>query len=125
MTKLHVWEQVAEELAVWIDDMAEQVADGLLGGGRSPFGAELSEEEKLDYYERQVFNPDGTPNVEGRQRLLNRVGVRGFVQIMSALAERRGRGRLPTPPESEPQPGPVGARTIEEQEPLSMRQIGR
>lgn len=100
-------EQVAEELADWIDRMAQEVAAGMMQDGRSPFGAQMTEQEKLEYYAQQLFNPDGSPNVEGRQKLIERVGVDGFVRILNAVMKGRGQPALPglpTPPEPETPP---------------------
>ena len=89
MTKEHMFEAVATEISEWIERMAEEVADALMEGGRSPFGAPVTERQKLEYYEQQLFLPDGTPNVPGRQRLLQRAGVGGFVDVMNAVMKKR------------------------------------
>ncbi len=87
-------EAVAAELAEWVEQMAEEVAEGLTEGGRSPFGAPATEREKLDYYEQQLFLPDGAPNMAGRQALLQRAGALGFVETMNAVMKRQRAGMM-------------------------------
>lgn len=81
----HLWDQVARELADWLDTERVQLAAALRAGGRAPFAAKVSEKEKLEFYARQFFNPDGTRNTAGIQRTLERVGPEGFAKIYSAL----------------------------------------
>lgn len=93
MAEKHVWEQVSEELAQWIDDTAESLAESLLAGGRAPWSGEGSEKEKLDYYEKQMYLPDGTPNAAGRQAEMARLGPAGFAGVLGAVNKARA-GRV-------------------------------
>lgn len=87
----HLWEEAANEIVAWLDEMEVAVADALLFKGRSPFAADLSEAEKLEYYRATLATP------EGRQALMERVGVDQYVQVVAALAESTP-GALPAAP---------------------------
>lgn len=106
--KLHPWDLAAADLTHWLENEPDYYIAALKGGYRSPFSANTSEQQKLEYYRRQVFmqNPDGTPdyskpNNQGRDMLIKRVGVDGYTQIMSAVMPRRG---LPTPVDTDNDP---------------------
>src|SRR5678809_1794954 len=92
----HPWDLVAEDLKNWLETEPEYYIEQLKGGYRSPFSAGVSEQEKLDYYRRQVFmqHPDGTPdytkpNHAGRDMLLKRVGSNGYTQSNGAVMPKR------------------------------------
>ena len=75
--------------------MSASIAGSLLDDqGRPPFGAPVTGQERLKYYERQFFLPDGRPNLEGRQREAQRLGEAAYQQTLArvALARRRGPG---------------------------------
>jgi hypothetical protein len=89
---IHPWDLVSEDLKNWLETEPQYYIDQLKGGFRSPFSADVSEQEKLDYYRRQVFmqHPDGTPdyskpNQAGRDMLMKRVGIDGYTQIIGAV----------------------------------------
>src|SRR5262245_437124 len=69
---------LVDNLADWMLDTSREIADAVMGGLAAPFAEQLSEQEKLAYYERALFNPDGTPNVPGRDREVQRLGPEGF-----------------------------------------------
>jgi len=103
---------VADDLSVWIDQMADQVASAF-APGRAPFSAPITEEQKLEYYRAQLFNPDGSPNPAGRQAQLQRLGTQGFTRVYKAVLKQWPDLAVPTPPELEvpqqwPHPGPGG-----------------
>jgi hypothetical protein len=75
---------VANDLAYWIDDTASKVALAF-APGRAPFSAQLTEEQKLEYYKRQLFNPDGTPNIAGRAKEIARLGAEQFGAVLKAV----------------------------------------
>jgi hypothetical protein len=58
----------------------------------------LSETEKLSYYRDQLFNPDGTPNLQGRAAQMQRMGPEQFTQVYKAVIKAYPFLRLPTPP---------------------------
>lgn len=97
-------DDVANDLSVWIDQTADDVARAF-APGRAPFSANLSEDQKLLYYREQLFNPDGSPNVPGRTAQIQRLGAQGFAQVYKAVLARWPELRIPTPPPTPP-PGP-------------------
>ena len=97
MPSTHPWDLAAQDLTDWLENEPDYYIQALRAGYRTPFAADVSEQQKLDYYRRQIFmqNPDGTPdysrpNTTGRDMLLRRVGVEGYTQIMSAVMPRQG-----------------------------------
>ena len=88
-------ESIGDELAEWIEGMSAAIAGSLLDErGRPPFGAPVTGAERLRYYERQFFLPDGRPNLEGRQREAQRLGEAAYQQTLARVAMARQRGTL-------------------------------
>lgn len=90
--KPHPFDSVSDEILHWLDSESKYYVSALVGDYQSPFAAQVSEKDKLDYYRRQVYmiNPDGTPNYEqpnkeGRDQLIKRVGIEGFATVMKAV----------------------------------------
>lgn len=107
-------EDVANDLAVWIDQTASEVALAFTAGGHAPFAAPVTEEQKLEYYKNQLFNPDGTPNAAGRDAQIARLGQTGFGQVYRAVIAAYPQLKIPAPPplavpEQWPSPGPLAA----------------
>jgi len=103
---------VADDLSVWIDNTADEIARAF-APGRAPFAAPITEAQKLEYYKDRLFNPDGTPNADGRQAEIQRLGTHGFAQVYKAVINAYPQLKLPTPPEITvpqqwPTPGPPG-----------------
>ena len=90
MARPTMYERVAEELAAWIEDESTKVAEAMREGGRSPFGAPVTEADKLAYYAAQLYLPDGTPNGVGRNQLMQRLGPEEFVRVLAAVDKARG-----------------------------------
>lgn len=80
-------DQVAENLAFWLDDIGTQLAEALMAGGSAPFAAQITEAEKRAYYPAQLFNPDGSPNMQGRAHEMQRLGPEGFATMFKAVAQ--------------------------------------
>ncbi|HYW88832.1 MAG TPA: hypothetical protein VFB50_13745 [Chloroflexota bacterium] len=91
-------DSVANDLAVWIDQTATRIAAAMAPQGTAPFAASLSETQKLEYYRDALFSPDGTPNLQGRQQQMQRLGPEGFTQVYKAVLKAYPNLRLPTPP---------------------------
>lgn len=121
----HPWDDMADEITSWLDTEPEYYAQALLAGHDPPFGAQggagINEQQKLDYYKRQVFNTTqeggvnyDSPNEAGREKLIKRVGIPGYTQVMAAvLGERNQLQRVPLSPQIEepvdnPTPEPGG-----------------
>jgi hypothetical protein len=100
----NILDQVAQDLADWIDTTAQQIADSLTAGGSAPFAAQVTEAQKLAYYRAQLFNPDGTPNLQGRQAQMTRLGPESFSQVFKAVLNAYPELRVPAPPEGAPIP---------------------
>lgn len=115
MPKTTMFDDVANDLALWIDETASKVALAL-APRTAPFAITLTEAQKLDVYTRQLFNPDGSPNQAGRQAQLARLGPEGFAQVYKAVvrAHPELRPNMPDPDSIEalapmPQGAPPGA----------------
>lgn len=88
----HPFDAVSDELQTWLEEESKYYVQALVGDYQSPFAAQVSEQDKLDYYRRQMYvmNPDGTPNYEqpnqeGRKKLIERVGIDGYATISKAV----------------------------------------
>jgi hypothetical protein len=100
---------IAADLAAWIDDAAERVALAF-APARSPFSAQVTEQQKLDFYTRRLFNPDGSPNVTGRQAELERLGAEGFGKVYQAVVAAH--------PELKPAPEPETTNLFDQPPPM-------
>jgi|SRR5262252_574574 len=89
-------DEIANDLAIWIDQTSSEIALAF-APTRAPFSADVTEEQKLEYYRTQFFNNDGTPNVQGRNAQLQRLGVEGFGIVYKAIIKRWPDLRIPTP----------------------------
>jgi len=85
MPRTTLLDEVANDLAAWIDQTADAIAVAFTPQGIAPFSAQLSEKDKLEYYRSQLFNPDGSPNTQGRSQQLQRLGPEGFAQVYKAV----------------------------------------
>jgi hypothetical protein len=106
-------DEIANDLALWIDQTSTEIALAF-APTRAPFSANVTEEQKLEFYRTRLFNPDGTPNEAGRQAELQRLGTTGFTQVYKAVIHRYPDLRIPMPevdltvPDQWPQPPPSG-----------------
>lgn len=101
----HPLDGIADDLFDWMNQEVDYHVEAMRGGYRSPFSAELSEKDKLDYFRRQMYKtqPDGTvlydqPNPEGRDKLLKQVGVQSYAEIIEATRPKTGRRLEPVVP---------------------------
>jgi len=114
--RTHPLDEIANDLAIWLDQTSTEIALAF-APGRAPFSANVTEDQKLEYYKARLFNPDGSPNPVGREAELQRLGISGFTQVYRALIARYPELRVPAPPPIEvpeqwPAPlqlGPPGA----------------
>jgi len=98
MPEQNLMDAVATDLAVWLDQTSTQIAAAMAPQGVAPFAAPLSETDKLEYYRNQLFNPDGTPNLAGRNAQIQRMGPEQFTQVYKAVIKAYPFLKLPTPP---------------------------
>jgi hypothetical protein len=100
MPKLTSLDEVAIDLASWIDNTAEEIALAMAPRGQQPFAAQMSDKQKLDYYTSRLFNPDGSPNMQGRTQELQRLGPEGFANVYKAVVAAHPNLRPPQQPQS-------------------------
>jgi hypothetical protein len=100
-------DDVASDLAAWIDDTATQIALAMAPRGQQPFAAQMTEQQKLAYYTARLFNPDGSPNMQGRTQELQRLGPEGFAGVYKAVIKAHPELHVPTPPAGAPIPSPL------------------
>lgn len=79
-------DDIANDLALWVDQTADAVASAF-APSRAPFSANITEQQKLDFYRARLFNPDGSPNVPGRSEELARLGPEGFGRVYKAVVD--------------------------------------
>ena len=79
-----MFDDLANDLSVWIDQTASEVALAF-APARSPFSAKITEQQKLDFYKTRLFNPDGSPNIPGRNEEIQRLGAEGFAHVYKAV----------------------------------------
>jgi LysM repeat protein len=104
MPKTTMLDEVAVDLSLWIDDTATQIALAMAPRGQQPFAAQMSDKQKLEYYTSRLFNPDGTPNMQGRAQELQRLGAEGFANVYKAVVAAHPNLR---PPQRAPIPAPL------------------
>lgn len=100
---------VAEELSYWIDDIANQLAEGMSAGGTAPFAAQITEDDKLRYYTKAFFNPDGSPNLQGRAQEMQRLGPENFALTFKDVIKAHPNLAVPPPPLGAAIPAPLSA----------------
>lgn len=100
----HPLDGLADELSDWLQTESDWYATALIGEHRTPFAANITEQEKIGAYRRMVFEPlpDGLgvdfskPNIQGRQRLQERVGIDGYANIMRTVMPKNTMEHLQT-----------------------------
>jgi hypothetical protein len=103
-----MFDDIALDLADWIDRTAEEIAQAMAPRGVQPFAAHMSSQQKMDYYKSRLFNPDGSPNMTGRAAELQRLGPEGFANVYKAVLQAYPELRqasAPVPPA--PRAGPA------------------
>src|SRR5580765_401161 len=90
-------DDIANDLALWVDQTANQVALAF-APARAPFSANITEDQKLEFYRARLFNPDGSPNPQGRNEEIQRLGAEGFGAVYKAVVSRWPELRIPAPP---------------------------
>lgn len=105
----NMFDQVADVMADWLESESDQIAESIGAGGSAPFAAVLTEQQKIDYYTSQLFNPDGTPNVQGRAEEMARLGSKQFTDVYRKIKQAHPELVVPSPPEGamiQPSPFP-------------------
>jgi hypothetical protein len=95
----HWLDDLTEDLFAWIQTETAVLVHAFRAGGRSPFAAQITESDKLVFYTRALFNPDGSDNVQGRAETLARLGpeeyARTVAMVRSAHGMNAGTAQLP------------------------------
>ena len=79
---VHTYDEIAEELADYIESSIEFISEALMEEGKAPFEAQISESDRLAYFRKLLWEEDGTtPNAEGRQFLIDNRGLDEFTRI--------------------------------------------
>ena len=109
--KQHLFDQVAADLSEYVESMADMLADSMQEGGRAPFAAKLTHAQQEEYYVEKyagdIYNPDGTPNEDGRAKLVQMFGPDGFASIARAVIASRALNPPVLGPLSYPVYGPT------------------
>ena len=88
-------ESIGDEIAEWIEGMSAAIAGSMLDDqGHAPFAARITGIERLRFFDRQFFLPDGRPNLEGRQREAQRLGETEYKKTLARVGLARQRGTL-------------------------------
>jgi hypothetical protein len=98
------WEQIALEVAAWIDATAQTVAAELYEGAYAPFSARVTLERQAAYYAEFLFFAGGMPNPRAWEQLYQTAGADGLVDAVRGAARWRKDNGLPVtlPPPVEP-----------------------
>ena len=103
----HPFDSVADQTLEWIQETTDYAVEALRGGYRTPFSANVTEAQKLDYYRRKLFiqNPDGSidfskPNNAERDKLLKKLGTKTYAEVMTTVLPQNGQSR-PLPDDDE------------------------
>lgn len=86
---------LATNLAAWAEEISSQMADAIKGGLSAPGAAQLSEQQKLEYYTATLFNPDGSPNLQGRVKVEDKVGPEGLAAAVAEVLKAHPEWRQP------------------------------
>jgi hypothetical protein len=88
--KEHMWERVADELYVYIDEMPDQLAEALMPEGRAPFTASPPHDEQLAFWLTRLYLPDGTVNLPAVEEVLATASPDEIRSLATAIREARG-----------------------------------
>ena len=89
----HVYEIVAHDLAKWLDKMPKILATAMRGGPhrQGPFMHPATGKQKFDIYKAKLFNPDGSPNMDGRKELLSKMNPKQYAEVVHIVTRQMKR----------------------------------
>lgn len=94
----HIYETVAQDIAEWLNTMPKVLARAMRGGPhkQGPFKHPATGKQKYEIYKGKLFNDDGTPNVPGRQELLQKMNPQQYAQVVHVVTRemRRDSGEI-------------------------------
>lgn len=102
-------ESVADDVAFWIETMAQDVSRAMMDGMYAPFSARLNQSESARYYGETLFTPQGNLDPQQWWAEYARIGPDGLARaINGGAAWRRQMGLAVLLPVSKFQPTGVG-----------------
>jgi hypothetical protein len=98
------WNQIALEVAAWIEATSKAVAADLMDGLYAPFSARVTLERQSAYYAELLFYPGGMPNPQAWKELYQTAGADGLVEAVKGASRWRDDHGMPVvmPPPIEP-----------------------
>lgn len=93
----HWWDEIKYEVFQDFEDDVAWVKEALVEGTRAPFSANVSEDQKLEYFRSKLFLPNGAKNDSGRTELLRMFGARGLANIMAEVFDKQARPMIVEP----------------------------
>jgi hypothetical protein len=89
----HVYEVVAHDLAQWLHTMPKVLAAAMRGGPhkQGPFMHAATGQQKYEIFKAKLFNEDGTPNMTGRQELLQKLTPRQYAEVVHIVSRQMKR----------------------------------
>lgn len=87
----HLWDIMAKDIAHWVDDNKVYV-DLFKDGGHAPFAALTSPDRLEAFFEKKFMQPDGSPNEEGRQQVLQGWGIKEYARMLGYFNQKYARG---------------------------------
>lgn len=99
----HAYDRVADRLAGYVEEMADKLVNAMTADGHAPFAVPLTRAEQEAYYVEKyrdfVYTPEGLPNEQGRDALLEAFGAEAFATIVRlVLREQQRSDALATAP---------------------------
>lgn len=98
MAEKHIWDQVADDVVKWITTESQYYANAILGTSDAPFSQDVDQDQAKKYYQAQFFNPDGSENDSGRQKVLQRIGIENYIPLLKELEKGRKPDTSTEPP---------------------------
>lgn len=90
MAKTHSYEDLAQDLAAWVEDTAQAIAGAVREGRNTPFAATASRQDVLGYYRVKFASPTGGL-LAPEQALMTpdgqRIGPLGVKAVYAQLAK--------------------------------------
>lgn len=99
MPNPHLAEQVAGELAQWLEDMPGKVASDYLRGGAPPWNQQLTQDQAANFWRYQLFDKNGVPQVGPMADFVQTYGAKTLAKTVKEL---NSRGLLDYPTDSLP-----------------------
>lgn len=97
-TSQHPLERLGDRLAEYIEQASDRLAGNVASGDHAPFAAKATREQQMQFWHSRLYNPDGTPNQQGRQSIIEQRGVQIYADITRAVDKWRS-GQFDQPAE--------------------------